>query len=255
MRKCGLKLWSINTNNYFYDAKKLYEKRLYEYIELYIIPESLDTLHKWKSLDIPFIIHAPHSAHSMNLAQKELEDSNKKLYGQVAKFADELSAKFIIFHGGINGDYKECARQLKNINDSRTLIENKPYRPTPQMGFSGTCVGAKFEEVKYIKEFAEVGCCLDFGHAICAANSLRQDVFGFIEKLKTLGPRMYHLTDINDITSEIDKHPHLGEGVLNIRKIMTSLPKDTYVTVETVKNSKENLDDFVKDMEFIESWK
>ncbi len=255
MRKCGLKLWSINTDNYFYDAKKLYEKGLYEYIELYIIPESLETLPKWKSLEIPFIIHAPHSAHNMNLAQKELENSNKKNYEQTAKFADDLDAEFIIFHGGMNGDYKECARQLKNINDSRALIENKPYKPIPQMGFRGTCVGAKFEEVKYIKEFAEVGCCLDFGHAICAGNSLGQDVFGLIDKFKTLEPSMYHLSDVNDITSEIDEHPHLGEGELNIRGIMTSLPKDTYVTVETVKNSKENLYDFARDMEFIKSWK
>ncbi|MCK5296067.1 MAG: TIM barrel protein [Alphaproteobacteria bacterium] len=255
MPEFGLKLWSINTDFYLKEARKLYEKGIYDYIELYIIPDSLHTISKWKSLRIPFIIHAPHSVHNMNLSQKEKEQSNFELYEQTAKFADELDAKYIIFHGGINGDYKECARQLQKMNDERALIENKPYKPIPNKGFSGNCIGAKFDEIKYIKEKANVGYCLDFGHAICAANSLGEDVFELIEKFKTLNPNMYHLTDVYDLTSEIDEHPHLGDGELDIKSIINSLPKDAYVTIETVKNSKENLDDFAKDMEFVKNWK
>ena len=31
--KCGLKLFSINTDTYWYEAKKLFDKEVYDYIE------------------------------------------------------------------------------------------------------------------------------------------------------------------------------------------------------------------------------
>ena len=129
--KCGLKLWSINTDSYYEEAKKLYQEGVFDYIELYVVPGSLDSLPKWKVLNIPFIIHAPHFAHVFNLAKKEKEKSNLEIYKEVKQFADELNAPFIIFHGGIDGDINETARQLANFNESRALIENKPYVALP----------------------------------------------------------------------------------------------------------------------------
>ena len=69
--KLGLKLWSINTDFYLKEAVKLYEKGIYDYIELYVVPESLDTLSEWKKLKIPFIIHHSHFAQGFNLAKAE----------------------------------------------------------------------------------------------------------------------------------------------------------------------------------------
>ena len=60
MYKRGLKLWSINTDCYYEDAKKLYDNNIFDYIELYVVPDSLDTLSTWQKLNIPFIIHCPH---------------------------------------------------------------------------------------------------------------------------------------------------------------------------------------------------
>ena len=38
----GLKLWSINTDYYLAEARRLYEKGVYSYIELYAVPHTLE---------------------------------------------------------------------------------------------------------------------------------------------------------------------------------------------------------------------
>lgn len=76
MYKIGLKLWSRNTDYYYDEAIRLYNDGVYDYIELYVVPNTTDTIEKWKKLDIPFIVHCPHFAHGFNLAKIE----NKDLY-------------------------------------------------------------------------------------------------------------------------------------------------------------------------------
>ena len=107
MHKIGLKLWSCNTDFYYDEAIRLYKEDIYDYIELYVVPGTLNTLEKWKKLKIPFIIHNAHFAQGFNLAKSEKEESNRKIYDQTKQFADELNAKYIIFHGGIEGNIKE----------------------------------------------------------------------------------------------------------------------------------------------------
>ena len=120
--KLGLKLWSVNTDYYYEEAKRLYKEGVFDYLELYIVPNTLDTLSKWKELEIPFIIHAPHFAHGSNLALKEKFKSNLEIYRQVKQFADELNSEYIIFHGGMEGDINETANQLASFNDKRIRL-------------------------------------------------------------------------------------------------------------------------------------
>jgi hypothetical protein len=47
MYSFGLKLWSTNTSNYLQEAYRLYNERFFDYIEIYIIPNSTETLLKW----------------------------------------------------------------------------------------------------------------------------------------------------------------------------------------------------------------
>ena len=61
MNKLGLKLWNINDSCYYREAVNLYKKGVFDYIELYIVPDNLSLIDKWKMLNIPFDIHAPHS--------------------------------------------------------------------------------------------------------------------------------------------------------------------------------------------------
>ena len=83
MHKIGLKLWNINTDYYYDEARKLYNNNVFDYIELYIVPGYLDLIDKWKEIRIPFDIHAPHFAHNMNLSKKEFEKENFDKYLEV----------------------------------------------------------------------------------------------------------------------------------------------------------------------------
>ena len=254
MYKRGLKLWSVNTDKYYEEAQRLYKNGIFDYIELYVVPDTLNSLPKWKELGLPFIIHAPHFAHGFNLARKEKELSNLQIYNEVKKFADELEVPYIIFHGGIDGDIRETARQLAAFNEPRALIENKPFIALPNRMGGEFCRGYDIAEIQLVKETAGCGFCFDFGHAICAANSLGKNVYEYCRGFLQFKPEMYHLTDLDDITSPYDSHLHLGTGDLDFKCISAMIPDDSYVTFETIKNSKENLDDFAEDMKWLKNF-
>ena len=251
MYKLGLKLWSINTDYYYDEAIRLYNDGVFDYIELYVVPDTLDRLDKWKNLDIPFIIHCPHFMHGFNMAKVEKKESNLAIYKQVKQFADELNAEYIIFHGGIDGNIEETARQLASFKEPRALIENKPFVALPNKMGGNFCRGYNIDEIKKIMEAAKCGFCLDIGHAICAANSQNKEIYRYCEDFMILKPKMFHLTDNEDITSPYDTHLHLGTGTLDLDKIKKILPVDARITLETVKNSKTNLDDFINDAEYL----
>ncbi len=248
MYKIGLKLWSINTDYYYEEAKRLYNMGVFDYIELFVVPESVETIEMWKKLlPIPFIIHNAHFAKGFNLAKKEMVERNREIYEQTKLFADELKAKYIIFHGGIDGSIEETARQLASFNEPRALIENKPFAAIPNKMHGEYCRGYNLDEIKKVMDAANCGFCLDFGHAICSANSQGKDVYEYCEEFLQLKPKMFHLTDNADITSPFDSHLNLGKGELNLGRIKKMLPNNAIVTLETNKNSKYNLDDFIGD--------
>jgi len=247
MYKLGLKLWSCNTDFYYDEAIKLYNEGVYDYIELYVVPETIETLSKWKKLKIPFIIHNAHFAQGFNLAKPEKCERNLEIYKQTKQFADELNAKYIIFHGGIDGNIEETAKQLMKFNEPRALLENKPFIALPNRMGGEFCRGYNVEEIEFVIKTTGCGFCLDFGHAICAANSNGFDVYDYCRNLLQLNPNMYHLTDLNDIKSPYDSHLHLGDGQLDLDRVIKMISNNKFVTLETVKNSKENLDDFIND--------
>lgn len=256
MYKFGLKLWSIN-KNYMDIAKKLYDEQVYDYIELYAIPASFDDYaNRWKSLNIPYVIHAPHFMHGINFSVKEKQQDNLKLAYDALKYADYLNADKIIFHPGINGDYKETARQIKLINDKRILIENKPYTVAVESGMlpkNSVCVGHNPEQIKYIMDESGAGFCLDIGHGICAANSLNINYILFLKDFISLKPAMFHISD-GEINGTIDKHYNIGNGSFDFNLLFSIIPDNAIISVETEKNSKDNLDDFTEDMKILKRY-
>src|SRR5574344_1539389 len=250
MTLLGLKLWSINTDNYLYEAIRLYENHIYDYIELYVVPDSLKLLNSWEIVkrnhNIPFIIHCPHFAHGFNLAKQEKKENNFKIYKEVKEFADRLNANYIIFHGGVDGNIEEKAEQLSSFSEKRALIENKPYIALPQMN-GKYCRGYNLEEIKFLKDTAQCGFCLDIGHATCSAVSQGKNIYDYCKEFLSLNPDMFHLTDNKDLTSPYDSHLHLGKGQLDLKQIKQLLQNNAIITLETVKNSKTTLDDFIED--------
>ncbi len=247
--KIGLKLWSINTDYYLKEAERLYNEGVYDYIELYVVPDTEATLASWKKLSIPYIIHNAHFAHGFNLSRPEAKARNQVIYHQSRLFADELNAKYIIFHGGTDGTAEETAAQLLSFKEPRALLENKPYVALPNRMGGEYCRGATLSEIREIITTAGCGFCLDIGHAVCSANSQHKEPYGFVKELAELHPQMFHLSDISDMTSPYDAHPHLGSGELDISRLKKEIfPSDAIISVETDKSSKERLDDFKKDV-------
>ncbi len=247
MFRFGLKLWS-NNENYVKEAVHIYEKGVYQFIEMYMLPGTgKKMVEMWKGLNIPYVIHAPHYQVGLNLAKREQKESNFRLIDETRRFADALSVENIIVHPGIAGDIKETALQLKEINEPRLLVENKPYYAL----FDGlVCNGTTPKEIGFVMEEAGIGCCLDIGHAFCAARSLKKDPTEFLKSFFELNPEMFHLTD-GVYESEYDRHNHIGKGNYDITSILKLIPAAKRVTVETVKDFKDSLADFEEDIKAI----
>ncbi|WP_461247267.1 TIM barrel protein [Treponema sp. R6D11] len=244
----GLKLGSKNVN-YTKDILSFYEAGYFQYIELFTVPGSInDTIGYWKQLPMPIIIHAPHSFAGMNLSLPEERENNKKKLQETFQFADALKSETIIFHSGVNGKIEETISQLKPFVDSRCVIENKPMK-----GLNGEkCLGATPEEIKYISNELMIDFCLDFGHAICAANSMKKEPFELIKEFLALNPRMYHLTD-GDYKGEYDSHLHYGKGTFPIKELIKLVPDGEKATNEAKYDSDNNLDDFKEDYLYVKN--
>lgn len=247
----GLKLWSTNYNNYSNEALRLYELGYFNYLELYVVPGTLDFAKKWKNLNLPFTLHCPHSVHNFNLAKPELKESNLKIFDEVRKYADELDVDYIVIHGGTDGKVEEASRQLKALNEPRAVIENKPYLGIPEIAFNKTCIGYNPEQIELIKNESGCGFCLDFCHAICAANSFGYNYIDFLKDFMKLKPDMFHISDMPDEKSEYDGHFHLGQGNVNLKSLAQFIKTDSKISLETAKNSKTSLEDFIEDYKFV----
>ncbi len=246
----GLKLWSNNTDAYLEEAKRLYKQEWFDYIELYVVPDTLETIDKWKKLNIPFTLHAPHFVHEVNLADVTKEEYNIKIFKQVKEFFDELNAGYVVVHSGIEGDIDETIRQLDIIQPPKMLIENKPF--VAPLRDNRICRGAMIEEISKIVEKIGCGFCLDVGHAICTANTLKIEPYDFIRQFNELNPICYHMSD-NFIDSELDKHLHFGAGNYDLKRIFDIIDTEKNIAIETNKGSKENLNDFIEDVKFLKN--
>lgn len=248
MINIGLKIGSKDTQ-YTKNILNFYNEGVFQYIELFAIPNTYnDTISYWKQFNIPFGVHAPHSVAGLNLADKNNRKKNINKIEESIKFADMLCADYIVFHSGINGTPDEVINQLKPFADDRFLIENKPMR-----GINGSvCVGCDYNELKFIIEGLgkSVGFCLDFGHAICAANTLKIDPFEFIMELKQLKPKVYHLTD-GIFSSELDSHLHYGEGSYPLSDLISIVDDNSLLTNEAKREYVKNLDEVKKDTLFL----
>ena len=118
------------------------------------------------------------------------------------------------------------------------------------MGDGNISNGYSPEEINFVMENTGLGFCLDVGHCFCAANALKVEPFEYLNRFMQLKPDMYHLTD-NEFNSPFDKHYHFGQGNYDIERILTVIPEDSLVTIETNKDFKDNLSDFVKDIEVL----
>lgn len=248
MIKIGLKLWSTNAQ-YVKPARELFERKIFDYVELFTVPGSSASIAVWEKQPWPYVLHAPHSHTGLNPSIAKLLDSNLKLMGEVAQFARALNPLQVIFHPGVDGSATETIAQFQHYRAQepdlfdKVLVENKPVQ-----GLNNeTCVGALPKELETIARESGMGICLDFGHACAAAVSTNTSEEDIIAQFLALSPVMFHISD-GHRGNVLDEHLHLGAGDHDLEWMVNQVPENGLVTIETVKDSKETLDDFENDV-------
>lgn len=240
----GLKVWSIN-KSYVAPAEELLNDGYCDFLEIYFIPWSLkESITSWEKVCAPIIVHAPHYAHGMNLAQNKKKEENIKLYMETAEFATSLGVDEIIVHCGNNGTLDELIKQIQLLDDDRILVENKPLIGQDDQ----VCVGITPEDISRVIIETGAAFCLDINHAIQAATTMGKDHKEFLSGFIQLSPVLYHLCD-SYMRREKDIHLNIGEGDYDFSWILPLLPVDSRVTIETPKASEINLDDYRTDIE------
>lgn len=245
--RIGLKLWSENVA-LASRAVALHAEGWIDLVELYVVPGTYAaTVDVWRALGVPYMLHCPHAKHQFNLAKPELRDSNAEKFDEVRRFADALSAPVIVMHGGNRGDIGEAIRQLRGLADERIFIENKPKVSLT----GGLCIGHSPEEIERILAGAGLrGMVLDFGHAICAANSAGANPLDYIERFLALSPRVFHIGD-GDVRSEKDNHFNFGEGTFDIQRLASYVPAQSTLTIETPTDQEKELLDFIDNVRYL----
>jgi deoxyribonuclease-4 len=248
MPKIGLKIWSTNLQ-YIPVARNLFAQKIFDYVELFVVAGSVDTIRRWQELDIPYILHAPHSYAGLNPSDPACRERNIELVAQVDKFFAALTPQFVIFHPGIQGALKESIHQFQMIGSTfplmykNVVIENKPL-----IGLNGeTCLGASPEDVRRLLKETGRGFCLDFGHAICYSVASGKDWKKVISELLMMKPSMYHLCD--GFFTEKDAHEHLGAGEFDLPYLIKLIDPQGFVSLETKKDRADSLDDFAEDVQ------
>ena len=110
------------------------------------------------------------------------------------------------------------------------------------------CRGATPEEIAFICAAANCGFCLDFEHAVCSANSHGLPWKRYVQDFLRMDPAMFHLSGIQDESEEIDSHAHIAANEDIVRNILHLVPDGARISIETVKDSPSDLEDFRSDI-------
>lgn len=257
MRQFGVKVWSkdvVRNRAFFQQCVTAVKEGLFGYIELFAQAGSFaetSSAIKEEMQGLPVVIHAPHCGVGMDTGDVSLAVENQRMFEDSRKFADLLHAEMIIQHPGMGQGaayLEESIRQLKMLNDKRIVVENQPYECNVK---HKRLHGITPEELKTIKAETGYGFCLDFYHAVCAANCLSVDVYRFLDEFKKLQPSMYHLCD-GDINGKTDEHLHLGEGNFDLSRFLRDYVTDgAKATLETGREVPQNVEPWLEDLRYI----
>lgn len=242
--KFGLKLWSINYD-FFNEARELIKKDIFQYIELMVVPDT--EISPFQKIKVPYILHITSEKWRMNIANKKKEEFNLKTINHNIKWANMLNAKYLILHPGF-GLISDALEFLEKIDDERILIENMP-----KIGLNNEkMTGFTPEQIKKLMA-NKFGFCLDFGHAIKAATSLKKDYKKYIKDFLELSPKMFHISD-GILAAEKDEHLNIGEGEYDFDFLTDCIKENNtkYITLET---PRVNLASYEEDLENLEKLK
>lgn len=258
MSKIGLKLLSTGCEKYCDGAISLFREHIFDYIELYIVPDTTSTIEQWKNFQklnkpdspvkIPFILHAPDHKNNISLSTHDNLEHNIEIYKQVDQFKQELNAKCIIVTPGTRGVISETARQLKIINAKNIIIKNNIHRISSLNNAAG--IGSNMEEIEKLKKELNCGFCLDIDNAICTANLISVSPYELLRQFSTFNPIMYRISG-NNITATQNEHLHFEETQINYSIISMNIKNNALITINSDNSDSPDLNAFKEDVKFI----
>lgn len=239
----GLKLWSTNIDLIDH-AIQLIDERIFYYIELFVVPGTLMSPFK---VDVPYIIHIPHHKFGVNIGEINEQEINLAKINESIQWADSLNARYLILHAG-SGLMNDAEKFLGKISDNRLLIENMP-----KVGLNDErMIGYSPEQIGELINGTQMGFCLDFGHAIKAAISLKLDYREILGDFSKLKPGLFHICD-GDLETEKDSHLNIGAGSFDMQYIKEIIEnnRSKLITLETPRSNQFVLDEDVENMNIL----
>lgn len=229
----------FGVKSYRYYPEFEYFKDKADFIELMAIEG--EDYSKFKDFGLPVVIHTQHGGFGINNANSSNYAKNKRSLDFAIKIADELGAKKIIVHPGDLTD-ENCSMEaavsfLKGFNDNRIIIENLSHKVM-------LCT-----DPKNTREFLDkvgLGFCFDSNHAIEIAMHSKLKYLDVIREFLKLNPVHYHLGG-QSYTGQT--HLAFEDSQINIREIVSILPKGAEITLET----SNDLEKTKRDLEFIKN--
>ena len=256
MRKLGVKLWTrdvLKNKAFFDDVAEAVRRKEFEYVELFVFPNTYeDTFEAVREglRGCPVIIHNSHSAYGFDCGDSDALKNNLKDIGDSQRFADALHADIIIVHAGcgtLPQNIDETIRQFRLFNDMRIAVENMAAFCMVSKKFQHGVFPEQIERIK-----AETGCkfCMDFSHAVCAANYYKRKPVDILDDFRLLEPDMYHQCD-GRLQGIDDVHLHFGEGDFDLETIINRfIDEEARVTMETGYKPPLNADPWRKDRDY-----
>lgn len=181
----------------------------------------------------PVLAHAPYTMNLASAQEKVSEFARMVIREDVARM-DRLGIELLVFHPGSHtgiGTEAGIRNIIQGLNEALTGRERITVLLETMSG-KGTEIGARFEELKVIREGVKyperIGVCLDTCHVFAAGYDIVNDLEGVLGEFdRVLGLEQLRAVHLNDsqmpFGSRKDRHAVIGGGEIGEKALRAVL--------------------------------
>lgn len=178
----------------------------------------------------PLLAHAPYTMNLASAQERVYEFACTVIREDLARM-DALGMENMVFHPGSHTGIGVEAG-IRNIIaglDQAVTGQEKTMILLETMSGKGTEIGARFEELKAIRDGVrhpeKIGVCLDTCHIYSAGYDIVNDLDGVLEKFdQILGLPLLRAVHLNDsmtpFASHKDRHAAIGKGTIGLEALL-----------------------------------